>query len=186
MVFRAYLGNMRDSYSPEWNDIRYAGIGDKFHIQEGFSRSFSMSFKVAALSAGEMKPMYQKLNYLASNTMPSYTGDNQLMKGSLMKLTVGNYLYRQIGYIASLEYSISNETPWEIAIDSPEGGDGVEMYELPHIIEVSLSFIPIHDFLPEKSASNPLIIDKERTQTPTSHWLKESDKITPLQIHKLQ
>lgn len=184
MVFRAYITNFRDNYNGDWSDIQYSGRGERFHIQRGFSRGVGLNFKVAALSAGEMKPMYQKLNYLASNVMPDYTGENQLMKGSLMKLTVGNYLYRQMGFIASLEYSISNETPWEIAIDSPEGGDGVEMYELPHIIDVSMTFVPIHDFLPQKSASNPLIIDKETTQTPSSHWLREADKTTPLQIQK--
>jgi hypothetical protein len=100
------------------------------------------------MSEDEMKPMWQKLNYLYSNTMPDYDGIT--MRGPYMKLTMGNYMFRQPGVIKNLTYTIDDKSPWEIAIDDPEGGAGVKMYELPHVMTVQMTFAPIHDFLPRK------------------------------------
>jgi len=90
-------------------------------------------------------------------------GDNAkegILEGTFSRITVGNYIDRQHGIITSLNYKISNETPWEIALDEPEGGDKVLI--LPHIIEVSLSFTPIginnkgKNELPGRSEENGL------------------------------
>lgn len=139
MIFRAYLTQFNDNVDASWNEIKYAGRGDKFYIYDGFTRKISIGFKVAALSAAEMKPMYQKLNFLMSNLMPDYK--NNLMRGPLMRMTVGNYIDCQLGVLNSLSYNITNDTPWEIALDEPEGG--TKQLILPHIIEVSLGFTPI-------------------------------------------
>jgi hypothetical protein len=141
MVFRAYLTDLSDNITSEWSDIKYVGRGDKFYIYNGFNRTISVSFKVAALSAEEMKPMYQKLNHLISNMMPDYT-DEGLMRGPLSRLTVGNWVDSQPGIITSLNYKIPQDSPWEIAINEPTAGGSKEMI-LPHIVEVTLSFTPI-------------------------------------------
>lgn len=139
MIFRAYLTNLSDNVDASWNEVKYAGRGDKFYIYDGFSRKIQIGFKVAALSEKEMKPMYQKLNYLMSNLMPDY--ENNLMRGPLVRMTIGNYIDSQLGKLDSVSYTIPNDSPWEIAIDEPEGGS--KLLILPHIIEVSLSFTPI-------------------------------------------
>jgi len=139
MVFRALLTSFSDSVNSQWNDIKYAGRGNPFYVYTGFTRKISVGFKVAALSAEEMEPMYQKLNYLMSNLMPDY--DNNLMRGPLHRLTVGNYLDSQFGKLDSVSYTIPNDSPWEIALDEPEGG--VRQLILPHIIEVQMDFTPI-------------------------------------------
>jgi hypothetical protein len=139
MVFRAYLTALSDSVDATWTDIKYAGRGDKFYIYDGFSRKMSVSFKVAALSAEEMQPMYQKLNFLMSNLMPDYK-DN-LMRGPLVRMTIGNYIDGQLCKLDSVSYTIPQDSPWEIAMDEPEGGG--KYLILPHIIEVQLSFTPI-------------------------------------------
>ena len=148
MIFRAYITALSDSVDAQWNDVKYAGRGDKFYIYDGFSRKMSVSFKVAALSAEEMKPMYQKLNYLMSNLMPDYK-DN-LMRGPLVRMTIGNYIDGQLCKLDSVSYTIPQDSPWEIAINDTE-------LILPHIIEVQLSFTPIgsqtqtNNFTPQKS-----------------------------------
>lgn len=153
MVFRAYLTQFSDNIDAAWNDVKYAGRGDKLYVYDGFTRKIQIGFKVAALSAAEMKPMYQKLNYLMSNLMPDYGG--VWMRGPLTRMTVGNYLDSQLGVLTSLSYTIPNDSPWEIALDEPEGG--IKQLILPHIIEVSLAFTPIgaeskeNNRLPEKS-----------------------------------
>ena len=140
MMFRAYITSFTDNVDASWNPVKYAGRGDKFYIYDGFDRKISISFKVAALSAAEMKPMYQKLNYLMSNLMPDYKG--VLMRGPLMRMTVGNYFDAQLGVLTSLSYTVPNDSPWEIALDEPTAG-GTAQLILPHIIEVSLGFTPI-------------------------------------------
>ena len=142
MIFRAYITDYSDNVDAEWTDVKYAGRGDKFYIYNGFSRKMSVSFKVAALSSGEMKPMYQKLNFLMSNLMPDYSG-GIVMRGPMMRMTIGNWIDGQLCVLNSLSYKIPNDSPWEIAIDEPEGGSSSKMLILPHIVEVTLNFTPI-------------------------------------------
>ena len=146
MVFRALLKNITDNPNPSWNTVNYVGRGEPFYIYKGFERTVSFDFQVAAMSEEEMKPMWQKLNYLYSNTMPDYS-DNK-MRAPYMKLTIGDYLYRQPGIIKSLTYTIDNKSPWEIAIDDPEATSN--LYELPQVMNVQMTFAVIHDFLPRK------------------------------------
>jgi hypothetical protein len=148
MVFRALLKNITDTPNPSWNTVNYVGRGEPFYIYKGFERAISFEFQVAAMSEEEMKPMWQKLNYLYSNTMPDYSGN--VMRAPYMKLTIGDYLFRQPGIIKSLTYTIDNKSPWEIAIDDPEIAGGSNLYELPQIMTVQMTFAPIHDFLPRK------------------------------------
>jgi hypothetical protein len=156
MVFRAYITNFEDSVTAGWNSIKYVGRGEEFYTYDGFTRKITIGFKVAALSAVEMQPMYQKLNYLMSNLMPDYNG--VFMRGPFMRMTVGNWIDSQAGVINSLTYTVSNDSPWEIALNEPITG-GIKEMVLPHIVDVSLSFTPIGiqtqgtDQLAKKSSS---------------------------------
>jgi hypothetical protein len=150
--------------------VKYAGRGDKFWIYDSFNRKISVSFKVAALSAEEMKPMYQKLNFLMSNLMPDYNG--VLMRGPLVRLSVGNYIDCQLGKLDSLSYKVPQDAPWEIAIDEPEGG--TKKLILPHVVEVTLGFTPIGS---ESSGTNKL---QKKSQT-TSHIAQNNTGDTPFQ-----
>jgi hypothetical protein len=79
------------------------------------------------------------------------------MRGNLVRLTVGGYLYEQPGFITSLTYDVPQETTWEIGL-RPDGGADQSVKELPHMIKVSsLQFTPIHKFLSQKpnNANNP-------------------------------
>ena len=149
MHFRAFIDSMDDSYSATWNSVKYAGRGDSLYNYEGFNRTVNLSFTIAAQSKAELIPMYKKLNYLASTLAPSYNGAG-FMRGNLVRLTIGGYLYEQPGFISSLTYTVPQESPWEIAINE-EGGSDTSVQELPHVIKVTgLSFTPIHTFLPSK------------------------------------
>jgi len=139
MVFRAYLTQFSDSTNATWNDVKYVGRGESFYIYNGFSRKIQIGFKVAALSAEEMQPIYQKLNYLMGNLMPDYTGQG-IMRGPLVKMTVGNWIDGQDGIINDLTYTIPNDSPWEIAL---KVNNETEPLILPHIVEVSMTFTPI-------------------------------------------
>jgi hypothetical protein len=161
MHFRAFIDSFTDSYNAEWNALNYMGRGEKFWRYGGFDRKINMSFTVAALSKEELIPMYRKLNFLASSLSPSYTS-NGYMGGNFAQITVGGYIYEQPGIITSLEYTIPEDSPWEIGIplSDPITGEKFEdknVKELPHRIDVTLSFTPIHQFRPQLMdiGSNP-------------------------------
>lgn len=150
MHFRSFIDSFDDSYTSNWGDTQYVGRGDKFHNYQGFDRSINMSFTVYAQSKAELIPMYEKLNFLASSLAPSYSTGG-FMQGNLVYLTMGGYLFKQLGFIKSLTYTVPQESTWEIGIGD-DGGFDNNVKELPHMIKVTgLSFTPIHDFLPRKA-----------------------------------
>ncbi|MDA9309714.1 hypothetical protein N9Q43_00650 [bacterium] len=157
--FRAFIDSMSDNFTAEWGSQKYMGRGEKFYKYQGFDRNLSLSWTVAAQSKQELIPMYQKLNYLASVTAPSYS-ETGYMGGNLISLTIGGYLYEQVGIMTSLTLDVPTESPWEIGI--PDGsnpgeaqdGSGIKsdasVKELPMIIRVTgFNFIPIHNFVPK-------------------------------------
>jgi len=148
MHFRAFIDEFTDNYGANWNTVQYVGRGDSLANYGGFTRNISMGFTTFAQSKAELIPMYKKLNYLASTLAPDYS-DAGFMRGNLVRLTMGGYIYEQPGYLTSLTYTIPQESPWEIGINEKGDYDG-SVKELPHMIRVSLAFTPIHNFLPQK------------------------------------
>ena len=147
--FRALLDSFSDNYSADWGNVRYLGRGENFYNYNGFTREVNLTFTAAAQSKQELIPMYTKLNYLASQLMPDYSGEGY-MRGALVQLTVGGYLYEQPGFITNLSYDLINDAPWEIAIDE-EGNADSTVKQLSHIVKVtSFTFVPIHRFAPRK------------------------------------
>lgn len=145
--FRAFLeGGISDAFSAEWNEIKYMGRGEKFYKYNGFTRDISLQFKVHAQSKNEMPVVYDKLNYLASLMAPNYSNSG-LMRGNIIKLTIGNYLNETPGILKGFTFTIDENYPWDIGRDI--GGNPVND-KLPTIISVnSFQFTPIHSFLPK-------------------------------------
>jgi hypothetical protein len=149
MHFRALLDSFNDSYNASWNSTKYLGRGENFYTYDSFTRTVALSFTVAAQSKEELIPMYKKLNYLASQLTPDYSPSGY-MRGPLVKLTVGGYLYEQPGFIQDLSYDLITDAPWEIAINEEGGVDGT-VKQLSQMVKVtSFTFVPIHTFVPSK------------------------------------
>ena len=140
MHFRAFLDNFDDNYNATWNAVNYVGRGDTLYNYGGFTRTVNLGFTAYAQSKAELIPMYRKLNYLASTLTPDYTQAG-FMRGNLLRLTVGGYLYEQPGFITSLQYSVPQETTWEIAIDIFGKSDS-SVKELPHMIKCTMAYTP--------------------------------------------
>ena len=144
--FRAFLDEMSDSYEAEWNAQKFMGRAENFYNYAGFDRTFNLSWTVVAQSRDELMPMYQKLNYLASVCAPDYS-DSGYMRGNLITLTVGGYLYEQPGIMQGITYNVPEESPWEIAIG--DANPETELKEVPHMIKVTgFIFKPIQRFVP--------------------------------------
>jgi hypothetical protein len=185
LAFRAYLNEFSDGMNARWNSYRYMGRGEDFYVYDGFTRDMSVGFTLYAHSPEEMRPIYQKLNYLMSSFAPDYTTSNK-MRGNIGYLTVGDYLYRQPGIFTDIKLSGMLDSNWEIALAEPEGDekDG-KQYEVPKHIKINLSFKPIHTFLPRKVqsgkyANTPFItIDKKAYPR---HAGEKTDPITKIKI----
>lgn len=148
--FRAFLEGFQDSYTANYNEQKYVGRGDTFYNYTGFMREIGFGFKVVALSQGELIPMYKKLNYLASVIMPDYNTSG-LMRGSMVKLTVGDYIKDLPGFIGGFTYAFNDAAPFEIGIDG-RGERDKDIPQVPHMIDVqSFSFKPVHNFIAERN-----------------------------------
>ena len=78
------------------------------------------------------------------------------MSGNLITLTVGGYLYEQVGIMTGLNLSIPDESPWDIAIsDTDTATRDASVKEMPMICNVSgFNFIPIHNFVPKVQSND--------------------------------
>ena len=182
LYFRAFLDDFSDDYNADWNSYNYLGRGEPFYTYGGFSRSMSVSFKVAAMTAAEMKPIYQKLNFLASSTAPTY--DNIFMRGTLTRMTIGDYVYRQPGFLSNVGFSWNVDYPFEIAMNRPEDVDRDKIHqELPMIMDVKVAFTPIHQFIPTAAGSatkeGKVFADKYITfgSTPENTYIDQTNKL---------
>lgn len=113
----------------------------------------------------EMAPLYTKLNHLISQVYPDYSPDSDVMRGSVVKLTIGDYIYRMPGFLENVNVTIDNSnTPWEIQLL----GQNVEsdVAQLPHLVTISCTFKPIFDILPQRVTKSkpyvPLIANTDR------------------------
>lgn len=143
LQFRSFIDSFDDSYTGNWNEVNYIGRGEPMYNYSGFRRSINVSFKSAIATRSELLPMYEKLNLLASTTAPSYSNSN-LMRGTVVRMTIGDYIASTPGIITSVSYSWNTQYPWEIKEDD----DKTKARVLPHVLDCTLSFTPIHSFTP--------------------------------------
>ena len=52
LYFRAFLSNFSDNYQGSWNNTKYLGRAEDFYTYQGFNRTISIGFKVAAIIVG--------------------------------------------------------------------------------------------------------------------------------------
>ena len=170
-AFRALLDNIDDNFSATHNTFKYNGRGEEFYTYNSFKRSINFSFKIAATSRHEMMPLYRKLNFLVSNTAPDY-GSTGRMRTPFVRLTIGSWMDRIPGVINSVNVKRQKDYPWEISISSPEGNIDKHMNVLPHVLDVSVQFTPVHNFLPKKSVHSPFILPHtvNRYLKPPQRW----------------
>ena len=154
MHFRAYVTNFTDNHSATYTPHQYVGRGENFYTYNNSTRKVAFTLTIAATSRAEMRPLYRKLNYLVSQIYPGYastgtTTGTGFMRSPLVKMTIGDYLANQPGFIDSISIGIPEDAPWEVKLD-PQGIDS-DMYQLPQVLTLAINFTPIHNFLARRS-----------------------------------
>lgn len=150
IFFRAFLeSGLTDNNTAQWSAFKYLGRGENFYTYQGFDRTVSFTFRVAAGSERELKPMYNRLNTLISQVYPDYS-DKGIMRAPIIRLTVGDYFYRMPGFLESVNITTENGYPWEINLYNNE----TDLAQLPQVVNVAVSFKPILDELPRRANGN--------------------------------
>lgn len=159
VYFRAYLDTFSDKYTGGWNSTKYIGRAEPLFNYEEFGRSIEFSFKIAATTRAELLPLYKKINHLVGTTAPSYNVDQTFMRGVISKVTIGDYLMQTPGFFTSIGLSWSKEYPWETGVFKVADSVPSDAYtvdstipKVPHILDVAISFTPIHNFNPQIEA----------------------------------
>ena len=172
LMFRAHLENINDNFTGNWNSFKYNGRAENFYVYNGFDREISFSFKIGAQSKEELKPLWKKLNYMCSSTMPVYV--NRRMRGRFVRLTIGDWLYEIPGHFPSIGLNWSTNFPWELN-EAPNHYDPrYPVSQHPMILNVQVTFKPIHDHTPESDYTKPYII--RLSPTPKELNVNESTK----------
>ncbi len=142
--FRGTAKGITETFSPSWESIKYNGRADQAYKYTTFERSLSFNFQVYATSRIEMKPMWKKLQYLSTMTMPQY-GEANGYQGTLVEFRLGSLYNGKLAFIESLSYNMSDETPWEISML----GSNEPIGELPMGIDVSIGLKILGNVRPE-------------------------------------
>lgn len=171
LFFRAFLtAGLTDNNAASLSPFKYAGRGENFYTYQGFDRTISFSFRVAAGSREELKPLYNKVNALISQVYPDYSTNQGIMRAPVVRLTLGDYLYRVPGFLESVNVTVDNNYPWEVNIEDDETGN---IAQLPQVLDVAVSFKPVMDILPRRAAirtvTNTTTLDSAYGYTGTSN-----------------
>jgi hypothetical protein len=108
--FPAYIDSISDSYNGSWDEHKDMGRADPKFMYNQYSRDISISFKTAALEAGEHDTWLKAINSLTDMTKPQYSSGVGY-NGVLCRLEIAK-LYNVIGFLQNVNVTIDNETPW--------------------------------------------------------------------------
>ena len=147
--FPAYLNDITDNSSAEYNPTRYIGKADQVYVYTGYTRNISFGFRVAALTRGDIPVMWNKIDYLKQLALPTYSdkvypSDNSSEMrpvAPIVELTIGNLYRNQTGFFSGINLTMPQTSNWELE----------EGYQLTHLCDISLEFTFIGKSLPQNS-----------------------------------
>lgn len=184
IVFRATIKGLADSFSPGWSTIQVMGRPDGPAMYNSFERNISFNFTAAATSREELVPMWRKLNYLGSYTMPIY--GNGKPGGALCRMTIGDMFVNTPGYFTGLTISVNDEATWDLADDNSLNSDNkLQKFnkgskQLPNLVDVDVQFKILHDWRPQKGGRvyylyNGNYTDNASLRNDSRSWLWDSN-----------
>lgn len=147
VAFRAFLKTFSESIDPKWNEETYIGRVDNVATYVGTSRTFDVSFVIAAMSEEGLIAMWKKINNLSKMLYPTFT-QGLIDKSPIVRLRIGdvcsdsrgNGLPGRIGTM-SINY---DDSTWEIAENIKNSGWGF----VPQLATISFPFTVIHESNP--------------------------------------
>lgn len=154
--FPAYLTDITDNSSAEYNPTRYIGRPDQVFVYSGYTRSISFGFRVASLTKGDIPILWRKIDKMKLLTLPTFQTNKVISDGEqrpvapFVELTLGNLFQAQPGYFSSVNVTIPQSSTWEL-----DPG-----YQLPHICDVSVEFTFVGRLTPQNFKMSHGILEK--------------------------
>jgi len=109
---------------------------------------------------------------------PDYSPNQGIMRAPVVRVTIGDYLYRVPGFIESINMTVDNNTPWEINIENDQSGN---IAQLPQVVDVAVTFRPILDVLPKRPSTESTKTTTVNKQTVTATETETvTSGVTPL------
>jgi hypothetical protein len=143
IVFRAILSAITDAFTPNYAEQKYIGRPDKVYVYTGTDRLVSFTFDIYPKSDQELVRLWEKMNYLAGLTYPSWApaaGGGAGMVAPFCKLTIGDMFKDTPGYISGLTYTVQDTGTWETTFA-----------KLPKYIQAQCTFVYIGKRLPSST-----------------------------------
>lgn len=146
VLFRAFLDNFTESIAPKWQQEEYFGRIDPVAMYKNTTRTINVSFKIMPLSPPGFSAMWRKINHFAKMCYPSFR-NGAITRSPVIRMRIGDVIADAggnglPGFIDKLELNYSN-SPWEIQSFAPN--PNIELGKAPMKIEVSMTFVVIHE-----------------------------------------
>lgn len=176
IVFRASLTGITDSVTPEWNEKGYVGRADKLYVYRGATRKINFQFTLMVYNPKELKPVYEKLNYLMGLCWPTYKnlskGYGKYMEAPFVRLTIGDLFSDVYGILdGGVNVTYDDDSTWEIRDEQPQSQldtENIKIAKLPRLIRVNIgSFTPFSLDNRPVSATSPFYSAIKRWQEET-------------------
>ena len=178
ILFRAYIGKFNDSVGASWGNTQYAGRPTPQYYYQNTTRKISFDFQVAAQSAVELAPLWQKLNYLVGLCYPSFTGGAfPTMRNPFIKLTLGDVYHHVPGFLTQLTMTPIDNIPWEIIRD-PERG----LARVPMGMNISTDFTFVGDSMPSSKSPYHFLNNENWIDHSDSYWSTEPGTAYPKRL----
>ena len=140
IVFRAILSAITDTFTPNYAEQKYIGRPDKVYVYTGTDRAIGFTFDIYPKSDQELVRLWEKMNYLAGLTYPSWDTTGTGMVAPFCKLTIGDMFKDTPGYISGLTYTVQDTGTWETTFA-----------KLPKYIQAQCTFVYIGKRLPSST-----------------------------------
>lgn len=147
--FRAFLNQFSEKIQPKWQQEEYFGRIDPVANYKNTHRTISLSFKIMPSSPAGFTAAWRKINNFAKMCYPTKSRAGSLIRSPIIRMRVGDVIADAAGlglpgYIDSLDLNYTDSV-WETSDFQPESSSNVELGKAPMKIEVSMSFVVIHE-----------------------------------------
>ena len=113
IAFRAILDDITDTITPDWEESQYIGRPKKSAIYKGVERKIAFNFEIFPKTKQEFPILLEKVNYLVGQCYPNLD-TNLRQTGPMIRLTLGDIVHKQLGYITECTVTFPKASPWEI------------------------------------------------------------------------
>lgn len=139
IIFSAYINNFRISSESSWKPIEYIGRSENLYVYNKFSRTASFNLQIPCFNPVQLREKHRALGALESSLAGKY--ENGKLGGILTQLYLGNYIKGEACILKSVNYSIPDESSWDLD------------EKLAHYVNVNIEVTLIHNTLPTFNAN---------------------------------